>query len=240
MTKELTQSDALLELNRYANNVLNDFNEKHKTQFSCNMGIGESLCATSRLDKRSQVVFITLPGQRLYHITDSVGLRAFKILVGHELSHHIYANMSMTSFEVIGMCITNATHIYTKLITSNCIEVAADIHGKKFLKDSGESVTSEVLAKYSRLIAMPNEEDRNVIATILKNGYLPSATRIWFISNYDSFKHDSYKPVSEILEELHDAFEVVFCKDMPFMAYKPAVLKRFQEINFPNRPNRIR
>lgn len=230
-------STTALDVNKYANNVLNNFNEKHHTDFTCVLGINEHEYAQSFLNKKTRIIRIDLPKSCL-DTQENDKISAVKILLGHELSHHIYKNMSLSSLDVLTMCTNRIAGQYRKLIMSCCIEVAADIHGRNMFNTYEKEVTEEVYKEYKTLIQGGLSEDERGIVSGLKIGYLPASYRVKIMKETTTFQHDNYKVVDDICDDIAYISEKYMGKKMEVYKYIDWIKLQMQLDNFPNRPNR--
>lgn len=234
-------ADAFI-IEKYVSELLRSFNEKHNTRFSCMIGQGNTANITSKLDKQSQGIFISIPLGSLDSTKTETDVEALKIMLGHELSHHIYANMSLSAVNVIKMSVDSLTGKYRRLLMSCCIESAADIRGKKLYLDMSNktSISKEIYEAYYKLIELPfgNLEKRQIEA--LKVGYLPANHRIQVMKTVDSFKEDNYQAVEDIAVFIDKTFRVYSTTRTNVEEYIPWAKAIFELDNFPNRPNRIR
>ena len=227
------------EIEKYTYELLKKFNDKHRTNFSHLFSMGEDGSCLSELDKKTGVIRIILPAESLDY-ADKNGVEALKILVGHELAHHIYANMSMNNLQVVAMCINRVAGDCRDLFMSCSREVAADIWGKNMYISMGGTLTPDIYEEYYKLIIGDQTETRKNIADALKSGYLPASFRIRLMKNYSTFKGNNYEIIDAIAKDLSHLTKKYLNKDYEIEKYLDWIQLQMEMINFPVRPNRLK
>lgn len=227
-----------IDIDKYAKDILEEFNERYRTQFNVVFGLNSDEKATSTL--RNNTIAIALPqGSLDTGHTDSY-YNALRILTGHELAHHVYDNMTLSTLEVASMCANRVAGNYKKLMMSCCIEIAADIHGEYFYTHGRFKPSEEVYSDYKTLITGNRNETGSGMVSDLKNGYLPPSYRINLMKQYKSFKSNDYSILSDIADDIHYILMKHAKKEYDVYKYLDWIKAQMELDNFPNRPNRRR
>lgn len=226
-----------ISINKYANETLDRFNKKYRTQFNCILGLNGQEIGQSTLNNKTKTIRVDLPKSCLGDPSYE-NMAAVQILLGHELAHHIYDNMSMSSLDVLTMCTDRLAGQYRKLIMSCCIETAADIHGKNMFKLGGGIATPEVYSAYMKLIQGGEVESVENIVSGLKSGYLPASYRIKLMKSTDNFKQHEYAIVDNIYSDVYYIAKNYMHKRIAAYKYLDWIKLQMKMDNFSNRPNR--
>lgn len=224
-------------LNKYGVDLLNNFNDKHRTHFKCLFGLRKDRAADASLNTYNHVITVNLPGDGFDNMTE-FKIEAYKLLIGHLLSHHIYANMRVGTIKEIQTTLGNGSAI----LQACCIETAADIHSAQLYKEiTGKKPSDRVLKEYEKLITVPNIQDTGKYALeCIKGGQLPSFCRIILMKKYTSFKSNNYEPIDDIAKMINIICKETLGKQFQYRDIKISLEASFRIINFPNRPNRLR
>ena len=233
------EKNKAIELEKYTHELLQKFNEKHRTNFSHSFSFNSNASCLSDLEKKTGLIRIALPVDSLDG-DDMIELEALKVLVGHELAHHVYANMSMTGLQVLAMCMNRAAGDCRDLFMSCSREIAADIHGRNFYTSMGGTMTPEIYEAYYRLILGDQTETRQNIADGLKSGYLPASFRLKLMKHHSNFKANNYSIIDDIAKDLDYLTRKYLNKDYDIEKYLAWIQLQMEMINFPARPNRLR
>ena len=236
-------NDCLMDLNRYAYNLLSKFNDGHRTSYSCKFGIVNGDMAGSELDTYSHIITIDLPANKISGLTKIDGItqpkiEALKILIGHLVSHHIYQNLDTSVMSNL----FKATSRGQGLLRACCIETAADLHGVRFYTElTGHRPDKAALTEYAYLVA-PSVIEDTVAYSIreVQGGALPFFMRVTLIKKYASFKTNKYEIVREIATYINMVTKKATGRTVVSREDIIRLSATFEIDNFPTRVNRIR
>lgn len=231
-------SSNLFKLEKYTINSLNSFNIKHGTQLSHKFAYNTKCPDTAgcELNAQDSEIIILLPQNRLDRIVEPYNFDAFCILVGHELAHVLYANMNFNALQTFRAVVNSSS---PNMVYSCCIEVAADLHGKRQFIESGGNFNKEVANTYSSLLSLRKESKtiESEIAECLLCGYPTPQIRERLLIDYDSFSKSNYTIVDYITHYLQiDGAKVG--KKLSLSRFDGEVKDKLRRLDFPNKLNK--
>lgn len=233
-------SKELFDLGKYTKDILDMFNKKYRTSFTYNMGVADGWETTSTLDKKSHQINITLATKALEGIEDKNRFAAVQILIGHELAHHLYANMTLSSMEVLKTVVSGIAGDFRKHMMSYSIETFCDIQGKNFYTELIGEVTQDTYDEYYKIMLHGEAEDKKVIASALKVGYLPPTYRLKYMKKHTSFRGRDYEIVQTMTDDICYLYEEFRGIQPDIQKYVSWIQCQMRFDNFAVRPNRIK
>lgn len=229
----------LYEVNKYACDLLNKFNSKHNTNFSCNFGLKDGYIMQSSMNKYGQIT-IAVAHDLMPDGHNKDRVESMKLLVTHELASHLYKGLTVSSIDKLAAVADKLVNTYRRLIMTASIKVACDLHAKRLYESMGNTITDNIYTEYVQMLKEGKRESERNIPYFLNKGTLPPSYRLKYMRNYKSFKSNDYQIVTSIILDLSKLSVKYLDKRLGLMTYEKWIKAQMDIDNFPNRINKIR
>ena len=227
------------DLNKYACDILKKFNQKHNENFRCTVGIQKSALTYSSIDLNSKTIYLDIGVKAVPDETNTLRIEAMKLVVGYELARNIYANMYMSRLDYLRMTKDIKANRCRKIVMSCSMQVAADLHSKRFYIESGGELTDALLYEYRKLLLMGDTEDDTYIRAALKVGQMIPSKRVALMDWYNSFRADDYSIVDDIIGIIDDLSAKYLGNELGAYKYTRWIKAQLELDGFPNKINKI-
>ncbi len=227
------------EINKFAYNLIQSFNERNRVAFGLIMGVNNSYVSTSVIDKLN-TINLTFGMGNMKDEHDRDRLEGMKLHVAHTLSHNLYAGMNISSLDKLQQTVDRLANSYRKIIMACSIEIAADLHAKELYIEQGNKLNQTILNEYLAILCEGKDETEEQIVKYIKQGTLPPSFRLKYMKKYKSFKANNYEIVDEIISDMAKLAKRFMGKTLGLYNYEKWIIAQMELSNFPDRPNRQR
>lgn len=227
------------DLNKFASDIIRGFNNQYRTKFKCNMMMEDGYVTHSSLS-RDFTINIYIGMKNIPDEHDKDRIKAMQIMVAHEISRYLYANMTTSSLDRLIMSKDLTANASRKIIIACAQEVAADLHAQNFYTEHEGTITRAVYENYLSIMTAGIPENEERISYYIRNGKLPPSYRLKYMRNYKVFKYNNYQIVSSIITDIISLSKRYMNKRMGIRQYEKWIIAQLSLDNFPDRPNRPR
>lgn len=229
-----------IELSQFATNVINKFNDEHRTRFQIYLVQHNGYTTRTNFDKQSCRISVSLGIYGYSGACTQERLDAVKLDIAHAMCHYMYANMSTNFIQSLATIADKVAGSYRKVIMNCCIETAADMNARTICRSMGIRISEDVYEEYRNLMLGDQIETDNTKVNFLKRGQLPPSERIKLLKVYKSFTENDWEPLSEIISSFSRLSKDLLGRRDGIRNYEKWIRAQLEMVNFPNRVNRAR